>query len=198
MEDVAGGDDQGARGQRVRRDVADRVSLHPPGQDRPLVGEVVAGGADRGGGDEPVAADVADLLAGEPVAELGDAVVRAAGEGDVVEADPGLALERDLQPRQLDRLDLAGEGAADPCSASSRSTAARKPTVPKLTPKTGTPVRAKRRSACRIEPSPPRTRQMSGRGSSPATTSMPSAASPCLASSSAVATRRQPASRGDR
>ena len=27
---------------------------------------------------------------------------------------PGRALQRDLQPRQLDRLDLAGEGAADP------------------------------------------------------------------------------------
>ena len=81
VEDVAGGDDQGPRGQRVRRDVADRVSLHAPGQDRALVGEVVAGRADRGGGDEAVAADVADLLAGEPVAELGDAVVRAAGRG---------------------------------------------------------------------------------------------------------------------
>ena len=66
--------------------------------------------------------------------------------------------------------------------------------MPKLTPKTGTPVRAKRRSACRIEPSPPSTRQRSGGPRSP-TTSMPSAAAPCFSSSSLVATSRQPASR---
>src|SRR5215204_6375950 len=84
VEDVAGRDDQGPRRQRVRRDVADHVPLHPPGQDRALVGEVVAGRSRRGGGDEAVAADVADLLPGDPVAELGDAVMEAPGEGDVV------------------------------------------------------------------------------------------------------------------
>ena len=94
VEDVAGGDDQRPRGERVRRDVADHVSLHAPGEDRPLVGEVVAGRAGRGGGDEAVAADVADLLAGDPVAQLGDPVVRAAGQGDVVEADLAGAVER--------------------------------------------------------------------------------------------------------
>src|SRR5436853_5813091 len=95
VEDVARGDNQGARRQRVRRDVADHVPLHPPGQDRPLVGEVVAGRSRRGGGDESVAADVADLLSGDPVAELGDAVVGAPGEGDVVEADPLFAVDLD-------------------------------------------------------------------------------------------------------
>src|SRR6478752_1663132 len=70
VEHVTGGDDQRPRGQGVRRDVADHVSLHAPGQDRPLVGEVVPGRAGGGRGDEAVAADVADLLAGNPVAEL--------------------------------------------------------------------------------------------------------------------------------
>src|SRR4051794_7141964 len=55
VEDVGGSDDESARGQRVGRDVADDVSLHPPGKDRALVGEVVAGRANRRGGDEPVA-----------------------------------------------------------------------------------------------------------------------------------------------
>src|SRR6201747_2818840 len=114
VEDVPRGDDQGTRGQRVRRDVADRVSLYPPGQDRPLVSQVVAGGANGRGGDEAVAADVADLLAGEPVAELGDAVVRASGQGDVVESDSRRPGERDLEARELDRLALAGESAANP------------------------------------------------------------------------------------
>jgi hypothetical protein len=40
--------------------------------------------------------------------------VGAAGQGDVVEADAGCAFERDLEPRQLDCLHLAGEGATDP------------------------------------------------------------------------------------
>src|SRR5680860_1739139 len=53
VQDVAGGDDEGPRGQRVRGDVGDHVALHAPGEDRPLVGEVVAGRAGRGGGDEP-------------------------------------------------------------------------------------------------------------------------------------------------
>ena len=53
--------------------------------------------------------------------------------------------------------------------------------MPKLTPKTGTPVRAKVRSAKRIEPSPPRTRQRSGWSGSGSTASTPAAASPCLA-----------------
>src|SRR4051812_24627421 len=78
---------EGAGGERVRRDVADDVALPPPGQNRSLVGEVVAGRADGSGSDEAVAADVPDLLAGNPIAELGDAVVGPAGEGDVVEAD---------------------------------------------------------------------------------------------------------------
>src|SRR5215207_8906867 len=96
VEDVARGDDQRPRRQRVRRDVADHVPLHPPGQDRPLVGEVVAGRPRRGGGDEAVATDMADLLPGDPVAELGDAVVGAPREGDVVEADPLLTVDLDL------------------------------------------------------------------------------------------------------
>src|ERR1700709_2568881 len=59
VEDVPRGDDQGTRGQRVRRDVADRVSLYPPGQDRPLVSQVVAGGANGRGGDQAAAAALA-------------------------------------------------------------------------------------------------------------------------------------------
>ena len=67
--------------------------------------------------------------------------------------------------------------------------------MPKLTPKTGTPVRAKRRSAWRIEPSPPRTRQRSTPSADPGgTSSIPAAASPCLARSPGPATIRQPAS----
>ncbi|HWO84806.1 MAG TPA: NAD(+)/NADH kinase, partial [Solirubrobacterales bacterium] len=38
VEDVARGDDERARGQRVGRDVADHVALHAPGQDRALIG----------------------------------------------------------------------------------------------------------------------------------------------------------------
>ena len=66
--------------------------------------------------------------------------------------------------------------------------------MPKLMPKTGTPVRAKWRSAYRIEPSPPSTMQRSSWRGSESTTSSPAACSPCLAISSAVATSRQPAS----
>src|SRR5215212_6666900 len=47
LEDVVGGDDQGPRGERVRGNEADHISLHPPREDRPLVGEVVAGGSGR-------------------------------------------------------------------------------------------------------------------------------------------------------
>src|SRR3954454_8880573 len=113
VENVAGGDDEGARGQRVRGDVADHVSLHSPGQDRTLVGEVVAGRTDRGGGDDAVAAHVPHLFAGDPVAELGHAVMGLPGEGDVVEAARLHLVAADLQPGQLDRLELAFEGAAD-------------------------------------------------------------------------------------
>src|SRR6185312_11318038 len=113
-EDVGRRDHQGSRGQRVRGDVADHVPLHPPGQDRPLVGEVVAGRADRGGGNQPVAADVSDLVGGDPVAQLGDPVVQATREGDVVEADAAAAAGLDPDGGQLDRLDPDVEGTADP------------------------------------------------------------------------------------
>ena len=58
--------------------------------------------------------------------------------------------------------------------------AARKPTVPKLTPNTGTSVCAYSRSALRIVPSPPSTRQRSGDPSRSASGSSPSPTSPCL------------------
>src|SRR5690349_13700349 len=97
-EHVAGSDDERSGGQRVGRDVADDVTLHSPGEDRSLVGEVVAGGPGRGRGDEPVAAHVADLLAGDAIAELRDAVVRPAAEADVVEGEALGAVDLDRQP----------------------------------------------------------------------------------------------------
>jgi len=113
-EHVAGGDDQGTRGEGVGGDVAHHVPLHPPGENRTLVGEVVSGRSCGCGGDQAVAAHVPDLLTGDPVAQLCDPVVRAPAEADVVERESLLAVDLDRQRRQVDRLRLPGQGAADP------------------------------------------------------------------------------------
>src|SRR5580765_2308031 len=67
---------------------------------------------------------------------------------------------------------------SSPASSESASIVARKPTRPKLTPSTGTPVPRKRRSARSIVPSPPSTTARS------ASSSAPAAPSPCFATSS--------------
>ena len=61
-------------------------------------------------------------------------------------------------------------------------------------PKTGTSVSAKRRSALRIVPSPPRTRHASGCPSRSSREPTPSAAAPCLERSASPATSSHPAS----
>ena len=62
-------------------------------------------------------------------------------------------------------------------------------------PNTGTSVSAKKRSAFRIVPSPPRTRHASGCPSSSSSAPTPSAAAPCLERSASAATSSHPASR---
>ena len=113
----------------MRGDEADHVALDAPGEDRAAVGEVVAGRADRGRGDESVAAHVADLAAAEPVAELGDPVVGAAGEGDVVEAS-WLALGPAPPARAAGSPRSRPRRRAEAHRGRSDSAAARKPTVP--------------------------------------------------------------------
>ena len=76
-------------------------------------------------------------------------------------------------------------------SSPSGSSVARKPTSPKLTANTGTPVPAYSRSAVRIVPSPPITTQRSTSRASGASTTMPApAASPCLRVSLGVEAQR--------
>ena len=75
----------------------------------------------------------------------------------------------------------------NPSSACSRSTVARNPISPKLTPNTGMPVPAYIRSAPRIVPSPPSAKQMSTSVRSSAFSSSAGAgSSPCLAVSSGL------------
>ena len=195
-QDVVGGDDQRPRGQRVRRDVADHIALHPPGQDRAAVGEVVAGRPRRRRGDQPVAADVPDLLAGDRVAELGEPGVRAAGVKVTSLSARGAARRRprgpgssiaSKEPREgrlepsrdlvaLDRGEEADRAEVDPedrHAASGRSAAG--------------PRGSSRRRRGRGR----------GRGARAARQrpSRPSAAAPCFSASSAVATSSTPASR---
>ena len=163
VQHVARGDHERPGGERVRGDEADHVALDAPGEDRPRVGEVVAGRAGRGRGDQPVAADVADLLAADAVGELGDAAVGRRMKRTSLSATALAAAGVDLERRHRHHLELARERAPRPSSSCSRSTAARKPIVPKLIPKTGHPrvgVAAQRRRGC--VPSPPSTRQRSG------------------------------------
>ena len=125
---VARGHNQRPRRQRVWRDVADHEPLDPPGEDRPVVGEVVAGRAHRRRRDQAVAADVAHLLVAEAVAELGDATVREAAEGDVVEAGRGASPPASTWiPGSSSTSRSPAKARRNPSSACSPSTAARKP-----------------------------------------------------------------------
>ena len=104
----------------------------------------------------------------------------------------------DLEPRQVDRLDLAGEGAADPLLglvALDRGEEADGAEIDAEDRHAGAGEAAQRvqdRAVAAEDEADVRARLGRWRRS------MPSAASPCLASSSAVATRRQPASRATR
>src|SRR5215218_5724332 len=109
---IARRDHQSARGERVRRDEADHIPLHAPGEDRTGVGEVVAGRSGGGRGDQPVAADVADLLLPDRVGELRDPPVRAPDEADVVEGDRQVDGQLGSERREVQYLVVAGEGAA--------------------------------------------------------------------------------------
>src|SRR3954452_5250401 len=64
---IVGRDDECPGGEGVRRDEADHIPLHAPGEDRPRVGEVVASRARGGGGHQPVAPDAPHLLLAERV-----------------------------------------------------------------------------------------------------------------------------------
>ena len=111
LERVVGRHDQRARGEGVRRDEADHVSLHAPRQDRPGVGEVVARRPGGRRGHQPVAADAPHLLVADRVRELCHAPVGSPDEADVVERHGHLHRQVDPERGQVHSLEVAAEGA---------------------------------------------------------------------------------------
>ena len=171
---VAAGHDERPRPQVVRSDEGQRHRVEAPHQHRAAVREVVGRRAGRRRADEPVAGDAAEVLTAERPLELDHAPELTARDDGVVDGDEPLPVGLDVERRELDHLELAGEDAGNPRSSSSRGIALRKPTRPKLTPITGMPVPRNRCSARSIVPSPPSTiatSTSSGRTSvSPSTT----------------------------
>jgi hypothetical protein len=95
----------------------------------------------------PVTADVADLLAGDPVAQLGDPLVRAADEADVVEGHLRGAADIHLEAGQVHRLGLAREGTPHSLLRIVALDRGKETDGAEVDAKTGTPLRAKWRSA---------------------------------------------------
>src|SRR4051794_10477968 len=112
-EEVVGRDHERPRGERVRGDEGDDEAAYAPRQDRAAVGEVVAGRALRGSDDEPVAAHAPDLLPRQPVREVGDAHAGLAVDRDVVDRGPAAVGAPDPDGRQLEPLEVAGEGTVE-------------------------------------------------------------------------------------
>ena len=160
---VVGRDDERARGQRVRRDERDDEARHAPRQHRPAVGEVVARRAlrrrrrrarrsARGRSPRPRArsARSATRKPGLRCTEMSFIAVHV----------PVRAPDRDRRAARACSNSPANARSKS-ASSPSGSSVARKPTSPKLTANTGTPVPAYSRSAVRIVPSPPITTQRS-------------------------------------
>ena len=148
-----GPDDERARVQRVRRDEGDHRRVETPDEHRAAVGEVVGGRAGRRRADQPVAGLGAELLAVERVGELDDPPGDAADDDGVVDA-PSRRCRR-ARPRASAARRTAYSPAktrAMPCSSSPPAIEARKPTRPKLTPITGTPLPRKRRQRAQHRP----------------------------------------------
>ena len=134
-------DHERAGGQRVRRDERDAKPCDAPRHHRTAVGEVVAGRAEWSCDHEPVAADAADLVAADRV---GRSATRLPGWRWIETSF--IATQHARRRGQLDRRGVGASRsrrrgpARTRRRASSRSTAARNPISPKLTPNTGTPV----------------------------------------------------------
>ena len=106
--------DERARVERVRRDERHRHRVEPPDEHRAAVREVVRGRARGRGDDHAVARQRPEVLAADGPAQLDHAAEHRARRDDVVHDGVRLAVELDLERRQLDDLELAGEGAREP------------------------------------------------------------------------------------
>ena len=95
--------------QGVRRDERHGHGVEPAHEHRAAVREVVGGRAGRRRADHPVAGHDAEILAADRPAELDHAAEDRARRDDVVDRDVPLAVERELERRQLDHGVLAGE-----------------------------------------------------------------------------------------
>ena len=157
-------DDERARVQRVRRDEGEHHRVEPPDEHRAAVREVVGGRAGRGRADQRrrTAACRAPRRRSRSRARSSGRACRR--DDDVVDGDAGARRRRSTSSVGSDehRGTRRRRRARVPASSSSAAIAVRKPTRPKLTPSTGTPVPRKRASARSIVPSPPSTIAMSG------------------------------------
>src|SRR5581483_1914653 len=104
-------DDERTDVERVRRDEGQHERVQAPDEHGAAVREVVGGRTGGRRADEPVARLGAEHLAADRVAELDHPPERAAGDHDVVHGRGRLALDLDLERRQLDRPVVASEDA---------------------------------------------------------------------------------------
>ena len=110
---VARGDHQRPRGERVRRDERHHEALHAPGQDGAAVGEVVARRARGRRQHEAVAAHRPRLLAVDRVGELGHALARATVDRDVVDRRLRALWRLQRERRERQHLEVAGQRALE-------------------------------------------------------------------------------------
>ena len=120
--------------------------------------------------DHPVARLRPEVLAADRPLELDHPAERRLRDDDVVDGGAALVAGSTASVGSSTTSIVAGEGAREPGSSSSVGDRGRKPTRPKLTPSTGTPVPRKRCSARSIVPSPPSTTTMSAARRPPSST----------------------------